>query len=99
MACVSTTDPAPSPSMMCMTTVRGSGAVNRARTGTTSRPATLKDTSTVNPSSSAGPSAVESAGVPVTVRSTKEYGWNHAPCHGSRRLATTSSGSQRPTPA
>ncbi len=80
---------------MCMTTVRGPGAVNRATTGTTSRPATLKDTSTRNPSSS--PPALPS-GASVTARSTKEYGWNQAPCQGSSRLATTSSGSQRPTP-
>ncbi|CAM5715616.1 hypothetical protein SGLAM104S_00516 [Streptomyces glaucescens] len=41
---------------MCMTTVRGSGAVKTARTGTTIRPATLKDTSTVKRSSSASQS-------------------------------------------
>ncbi|MGI5275016.1 MFS transporter [Streptomyces rochei] len=33
----------------------------------------------------------------TTVRSTNEYGWNHEPCHGSSRLATTSCGSHRPT--
>lgn len=78
---------------MCMTTVRGSGAVNTARTGTTRRPATLNDTSTAN----ASPSAC--SGVSTTVRSTNEYGWNQAPCQGSSRFATTSSGSQTPTPA
>jgi hypothetical protein len=76
---------------MRMTTVRGPGAVNSARTGTTRRPVTRKETSTTNASSS-GP-----CGGRATVRSANEYGWNHEPCHGSSRLATTSCGSHRPT--
>ena len=38
VACVSTTLPAPSPSTMRITMVRGSGLVNSAMTGTPSRP-------------------------------------------------------------
>ncbi len=91
VACVSTTEPVPSPAVIRMTTVLGSGAVNTARTGTTTRPATLNDTSTSSASSS-------SVGVRSTSRSTKEYGWSQAPCQGSSRLATTSSGSHVPTP-
>ncbi|KIH99832.1 hypothetical protein LP52_04795 [Streptomonospora alba] len=68
VAWVSTTLPSPSPSMMCMATVRGSGQLNAARTGTPHRPATLKATSaTIRSGSASLPDAVS-----VTRRPTKE---------------------------
>jgi hypothetical protein len=93
VACVSTTLPAPSPSTISMVIVRGSGQVNSAITGTPTRGARVKATSTRNRSSVSGQST---AGADSTRRFANEYGWNHAPCHGSSRLASTSSGSQRP---
>jgi hypothetical protein len=44
--CVSTTEPTPSPSTISIVTVRGSGQLNAACTGTPIRPATRKLTST-----------------------------------------------------
>ena len=86
VAWVSTTLPSPSPSTIRITTVRGPGAANSARTGTPSRPVSRKATDT---SRRSGVSS-------TTVRSVKEYGCSQDPCQGSRRLATTSSGSQAP---
>ena len=51
VACVSTTEPAPSPSTISMVTVRGSGQLNAARTGTPTRRPRVKVTSTRNRSS------------------------------------------------
>jgi hypothetical protein len=56
VACVSTTEPVPSPSTISMVTVRGSGQLNSACTGTPNGPATLKATSTRNRSSAGGQS-------------------------------------------
>lgn len=94
VAWVSTTLPSPSPSTIVITTVRGSGQPNSARTGTPSPGPTRKVTSTTNLSSS---SLASTGGADATVRCANEYGWNHEPCHGSRRLATTSPGSHTPT--
>ena len=93
VACVSTTLPAPSPSTISIVTVRGSGQLNSACTGTPKRLPTVNVTSTRNRSSAGG----QSIGGALRTRSAvNEYGWSQAPCHGSRRFATTSSGSQRP---
>ena len=73
--------------------VRGSGAVNSAITGTPRRPI-RNVTATRNRSAS---SSASSAGALSTSSWVNEYGWNHAPCHGSRRLAMTSPGSQVPS--
>jgi hypothetical protein len=93
VACVSTTEPTPSPSTISIVTVRGSGQLKAARTGTPSRRPRVKVTSTRKRSSAGGHS---SGGALSTLSSANEYGCSQAPCHGSSRLATTSSGSQRP---
>lgn len=84
----------PSPSRMRMTMVRGPGQTNSARTGTPMPRLTRNVTSTRKRSSSSGTSM--SVGALTTVNLANEYGWNHAPCHGSRRLAMMSSGSHFP---
>src|SRR5271156_4359430 len=79
---------------MRMTTVRGSGQVNSAVTGTPRRGATLNVTATRKRSfSSVVPT---SPGAAITDSRPNEYGWNQEPCQGSSRLATTSAGSQVP---
>src|ERR1700760_1910812 len=94
VAWVSTTLPAPSPSRMRMITVRGSGQVNSAVTGTPRPGATLNVTATRNRSSASATST--SPGADSTDSRLNEYGWNHEPCQGSSRLATTSVGSHTP---
>ncbi len=78
---------------MRITTVRGSGQANSASTGTPKRAPTRNVTSTRNRSSA---STASSAGADTTRSRAKEYGWNQAPCQGSRRFATTSTGSHTP---
>src|ERR1700742_1014021 len=95
VAWVSTTLPTPSPPVMRMTTVRGSGQQNSAVTGTPSPGPTLNVTVTTNRSSSSATSV--SPGADSTESRPNEYGWNQAPCQGSSRLATTSAGSHTPT--
>ena len=95
VAWVSTTLPAPSPSTMRMTTVRGSGLVNSATTGTPKRPM-WNVTGTRNRSGSSGRSA-SAGGAASTSSCANEYGWYQAPCHGSSRLAMMSLGSHVPT--
>jgi hypothetical protein len=93
VAWVSTTLPAPSPSTISIVIVRASGQLNSARTGTPSRFPTVNVTSRRNRSSAGGASG---AGALSTRNAVNEYGWNQTPCHGSSRLAITSSGSHRP---
>lgn len=62
VACVSTTEPAPSPSTISIVIVRSSGQVNAARTGTPNRLPIVNVTSTRNRSSAAGPPGGRSAG-------------------------------------
>ncbi len=54
VACVSTTEPAPSPSTISMVMVRGSGQLNSARTGTPSAEPTVNVTSSWKTSRSGG---------------------------------------------
>ena len=68
--------------------VRVSGQVNSARTGTPQVRESRKVTSTTR--------RLESEASSSTTRCENAYGWNHAPCHGSSRLAITSSGWQVP---
>jgi hypothetical protein len=93
VAWVSTTEPTPSPSTISIVIVRGSGQVKAARTGTPTRRPRVKVTSSRNRSSAGGQSI---GGALSTFRSVNEYGCSQAPCHGSSRLAITSSGAQRP---
>jgi hypothetical protein len=56
VACVSTTEPVPSPSTISIATVRGSGQVKAASTGTPSRRPTVKVTSSRKRSAAGGQS-------------------------------------------
>ena len=56
VACVSTTEPVPSPSTISIVTVRGSGQLNSARTGTPKRFPRVNVTSTRKRSSAGGQS-------------------------------------------
>jgi hypothetical protein len=69
VACVSTTEPAPSPSTISIVTVRGSGQLKAARTGTPSRRPRVKVTSTRKRSSAGGHS---SGGALSTLSSANE---------------------------
>ncbi|MCW2718120.1 MAG: hypothetical protein JWR81_1942 [Pseudonocardia sp.] len=93
VAWVSTTEPAPSPSTISIVIVRGSGQLNPAKTGTPRRLPTVNVTSTRKRSS---PGGQWIGGAETTRNPANEYGCSQLPCHGSSRLAITSSGSQRP---